>query len=256
MSISQKEHLEPCAIACFFPQLGGVMTKGGTTAAGSNSQAKLSTHMFTSATLRQQPFVPELTSLINEAYWAHYAGLIPTTFPRFNTDTQLLEEIEDGLAAVVFLDDLIVATASVKPWLEAWPWEDGTSMIVKREKREGEVLDYEFTAVAVRYGPLYLGKGYADTAMRTLHDEMVRRLAVGKKEGEREGRFWVRINEELTGDYWRRKGFHVISDMWCEKGKFGNKRRFVVSTMTKEIFGVNTEAIKETPVGETKDVVV
>lgn len=231
-----------------------------------------SVETFDAASLRTQPWLPELTNMINESFIQHAKHLIPPLGYRLDTDTQLADEIlKGGLAGVGFLEETvegvgrikkIVATATAKPWIEEWPWEEtvkqDASPSVRRKilkgdgKSEREVSQWELTAVVNRYEERYLRKGYASKVMQILEEDLIKRLGDLDSDdddmGDLDGapkmevkRVWmIRNAEELTGEYWLNRGFKTVGGMWFEKGTMGCYRRFRLNHMIKE-FGVGKQ---------------
>jgi len=200
--------------------------------------------------------------MINTSFIQHAASLLPPLGYRLDTPTQLADEIQKGgLTAVGFLEEplpsnplistqKIIATATAKPWIEEWPWEDEVKGKVRRKimkfdgadgKGEKEVLEWEMTAVVNRYEERYLGKGYASRVMEVLERDLMGRLGDLDEDdgGEVRGkRVWmIRNAEPLTGDYWLSQGFKTVGGIWFEKGTLGCYRRFRLDHMVRE-FGV------------------
>lgn len=214
---------------------------------------------FDAASLRAQSWLPELTFMINDSFIQHAKNLLPPLGSRLDTDTQLADEIlKGGLTGVGFLEEMVegvgrikkvVTTATAKPWIEEWPWEEildsGSPPCVKRKilkgdgKCERDVLQWEMTAVVNRYEERYLGKGYAAKVMKVLEADLIRRLGDleidGTPKSMIEKRVWmIRNAEELTGEYWLNRGYKTIGGMWFEKGMLGCYRRFRLNHMIKD----------------------
>ncbi|KAJ5450606.1 uncharacterized protein N7458_007055 [Penicillium daleae] len=215
------------------------------------------TELFTSTELLSQPWLPELTHMINASYTVSHTNKIKYLDDklRLRTDSELSEELgADGFTAVAFASDgtdekpQVIGTASMKPWKDDGLWNpldhDDTIHDPTTEKVNSEMEqiirhhacpgDYELAVVALPPDPRYRGKGIAGRLVRACEDEVLRRRR-HEADRERPVKVMIRVSKENAGDYWLKQGFKTVGSRRCPKGFWDSLEEFTMWAMIREL---------------------
>lgn len=218
------------------------------------SAPDLHTDLFASPELLTQPWLPDLTRMINESYLVSPTDKIEFRDDklRLRSNDQLSRELgPEGFTAVAFTIDgvdekpTIVGTASMKKWKDdgLWqPWIHNEPKLIE-EKCNGQVDhilgkdvcpgDYELAVVAIPPNPQYRGKGIASKLVKLCEEEVLR-----QHEGHGDSspiRIMIRVVKENAGDYWQRQGFTAIASQRCPKGFWDAAEEFTMWAMIREL---------------------
>jgi hypothetical protein len=179
--------------------------------------------LFTSTELLSQPWLKDLTHMINESYLVSHTDVIQFRAAkiRLKTDTRLSEELgSDGFTAVAFDKSEVVGTASMKPWKDDGLWKplDHFATDEVEEKVNDKIDqalsenalpgDYELALVALPPGPRFRGKGIAGRLVKVCEGEVLRRRGTAE-DGKSTG-IMIRVVKENTGEYWMKQGFTPV----------------------------------------------
>lgn len=161
--------------------------------------------LYTPAELLSQPWLSDLTSMVNASYRVSHISNIkfPEDKVRLSSDSQLSKEIgPDGFTAVALVDSgpdhkpEVIGTASLKKWTDDGLWrpckEDGGDVGSVVAELEDEVnqdmdhvleqhaclCDYELAVVALPPDLRYRGRGIAGHLVRACEEEVLRRHRV------------------------------------------------------------------------------
>lgn len=215
------------------------------------------TELSTSTELLSQPWLPDLTRMINASYMVSHTNKIKylENKVRLRTDSELSEELgADGFTAVAFASGntdkkvQVIGTASMKPWKDDGLWNpldhDDTSQDPTTEKLNSEMEqtlqhyacpgDYELAVVALPPDPRFRGKGIAGRLVKACEEEILRRRRDGA-DGERPVRIMIRVSKENAGDYWLKQGFRTVGSRRCPKGFWDSLEEFTMWAMIREL---------------------
>jgi GNAT superfamily N-acetyltransferase len=215
------------------------------------------TELFTSTELLSQPWLPDLTRMINASYMVSHTNKIKylENKVRLRTDSELSEELgADGFTAVAFFSGeteekvQVIGTASMKPWKDDGLWNpldhDDTKHDPMTEKVNSEMEqilqhyacpgDYELAVVALPPDPRFRGKGIAGRLVKACEEEILRRRRV-EANGERPVRIMIRVSKENAGDYWLKQGFKTVGSRKCPKGFWDSLEEFTMWAMIREL---------------------
>ncbi|KAF7717476.1 Uncharacterized protein PECH_004720 [Penicillium ucsense] len=225
--------------------------------------------LFTSQDLLAQPWLSELTKMINASYLVGHTDRIKylDNKLRLGSDSDLSSELGvSGFTAVAFARDQagekaeVIGTASMKPWKNDELWlrgereiggEDGN----KNEDRiqdeiDGEQADtatakhvllesicpgdYELAVVALPPDNRYRGKGIAGRLVKACEDELLRRRS---QEGDQSQliRVMIRVLKENAGVYWLKQGFKVVGSQRRPAGFWDALEPFTLWAMVREL---------------------
>lgn len=221
-----------------------------------DSAPTIQTALFTSAELLSQPWLSDLTQMINASYLVMHTEKIQFSDDkiRLRSDSQLTEELgPDGFTAVAFVssgsDSLeVVGTASMKQWKDDGLWsphddEDFSddSLEEKVNDRVDRIFekhvcpgDYELAVVAIPPDPRFRGKGIAGRLVKSCEDELLRRRRESGKETSA-ARIMIRVAKENSGNYWLKQGFTVVGSQKCPKGFWDSAEEFTMWAMVREL---------------------
>ncbi|KAJ5391826.1 hypothetical protein N7509_007316 [Penicillium cosmopolitanum] len=221
-----------------------------------NSAPTIQTALFTSAELRKQPWLSDLTRMINASYLVMHTEKIQFSQDKIRllSDSKLTEELgPNGFTAVAFAssgpDSLeVVGTASMKPWKDDGLWEshdyddfsDESSEEVVNDKvdqifqKHACPGDYELAVVAIPPDARFRGKGMAGRLVNVCEDELLRRRSESGK-GSVPARIMIRVAKENSGDYWLKQGFKVVGSQKCPKGFWDAAEEFTMWAMVREL---------------------
>ncbi|KAI9931924.1 hypothetical protein AWENTII_010228 [Aspergillus wentii] len=221
-----------------------------------NEDSKLpvsfTTKIFSSTELLSQPWLPQLTEVINESFFLQLPN-VRTDAIRLHSNTQLSEELgENGFTAVAFSDTHggqfpgneveIIGTASVKDWVDEGIWsrydseepENASESSPQIQEKFACDGDHEVAVVAIPPGPRYRKRGIAESLVKVCEQEILRRFH--KETGDRKtARAMVKVNKGVNGLYWSKKGFTPIGSRWCPKGTWGQLQPFTMWAMAKDL---------------------
>ncbi|KAJ5167093.1 uncharacterized protein N7482_005874 [Penicillium canariense] len=218
------------------------------------------TELFTATDLLSQPWLPDLTRMINASYLVSHTNKIAFSAEkiRLRSDSELSSELgPDGFTAVAFAssntnDKLeVIGTASMKLWKDDGLWsppdqdDHGKDSPEQRVNGEGEQIrrkhacpgDYELAVVALPPDSRYRGKGIAGRLVKLCEEEIVRRRALegDKGDGDRPVRIMIRVAKENAGNYWLKQGFQTVGSRRCPKGFWDAAEEFTMWAMLREI---------------------
>ncbi|GLI71964.1 hypothetical protein PoHVEF18_000131 [Penicillium ochrochloron] len=222
-----------------------------------DSSPIIHTGLFTSTELLSQPWLPDLTRMINASYMVSHTNKIKylENKVRLRTDSELSEELgADGFTAVAFVSGdadenvQVIGTASMKPWKDDGLWNpldhDDTSHDPMTEKLNSEMEqilqhyacpgDYELAVVALPPDPRFRGKGIAGRLVKACEEEILRRRR-HEADGERPVRIMIRVSKENAGDYWLKQGFKTVGSRKCPKGFWDSLEEFTMWAMIREL---------------------
>lgn len=219
------------------------------------SAPTICTALFTSSELLTQPWLPDLTRMINESYLVSHTNKIKFSEDkiRLRTDYELSEELgPDAFTAVAFAlngtDERpeVVGTASMKKWKDDGLWQphihDETEPVEEQvNKQVDQILekyacpgDYELAVVALLPDPRFRGKGIAGRLVKLCEEEVLRRR---KLHGDITSpvRIMIRVAKENAGDYWQKQGFTAVASQRCPKGFWDAAEEFTMWAMIREL---------------------
>ncbi|KAJ5082391.1 hypothetical protein N7532_011434 [Penicillium argentinense] len=212
--------------------------------------------LFTSTELLTQPWLSDLTRMINASYLVMHTD--KTRFSedkiRLRSDSCLTEELgPDGFTAVAFASGEpdspaeVVGTASMKLWKDDGLWrphdddfsDDSTEELVNDQVEEifrGHACpgDYELTVVAIPPNPRFRGKGIAGRLIRVCEEELIRRRKLSGKD-DTPARIMIRVAKENSGEYWLKQGFVTVGSQRCPEGFWDSAEAFTMWAMIREL---------------------
>lgn len=216
--------------------------------------------VFTQSDLLQQPFLPELREVINASY--QDPGIVPfeKMGTRLKSETQLTDELKaSGFIAIAFVENTIIGTACVKPWMsysEGGVWKppghfdqfsaeevfSGSSAVLNSIDESPNTIcegEYELTTVAIKPGPQYRGKGIAENMVTACEGELKRRMLLVNNTGVPTGvprmKIMLKGVREIKGPYWLRKGFRIVGEQYCPPLTWDFDKAFVLWAMEREL---------------------
>ncbi|KAF4771551.1 hypothetical protein N7455_007852 [Penicillium solitum] len=212
---------------------------------------------FTQGDLLKQPFLPELRDIINVSYYDTADTSFVKSGPRLMSDTQLAEELgETGFIAIVFAENAIIGTASLKvcsPDSEEPPWKlpghfeqfsadeifSGSSTVLDSLHDESQnthcEAGFELVAVAITPDPRYRRKGIGESLAKTCEDELKRRMSLAECTGLSRSCMTLRSVREVRGAYWLKRGFRVVGEQYCPPLTWGYSKGFVLWNMERDL---------------------
>lgn len=211
------------------------------------------TALFTSSELLTQPWLPDLTRMINESYLVSHTEKIKFSNNRIRlrSDFELSEELGvDGFTVVAFASNGIdqkvevIGTASMKQWKDDGLWrpynhDDPDPMEEKANDDVGHMLqkhacpgDFELAVVALVPGPRFRGKGIAGRLVKVCEEEVSRRKNVAGEVAS-PVRIMIRVAKKNAGDYWQKQGFTPVGSQTCPKGFWGAAEEFTMWAMIR-----------------------
>jgi GNAT superfamily N-acetyltransferase len=222
-----------------------------------DSDPAIHTELFTSTELLSQPWLPDLTRMINASYMVSHTTKIKyrDNKVRLRTDSELSEELGvDGFTAVAFASSgtdekaQVIGTASMKPWKDDGLWDpldhDDNKHDPTTERLNSEMEqivrdhacpgDYELAVVALPPDPRYRGKGIAGRLVKACEDEILRRRRQ-EADYERPVRVMIRVSKENAGDYWLKQGFKTVGSRRCPQGFWDSLEEFTMWAMIREL---------------------
>ncbi|KAL9118022.1 MAG: hypothetical protein Q9187_005434, partial [Circinaria calcarea] len=235
----------------------------------------LTTRLYTPDSLRASPILPDLTSMINDAFAQTHLAIIPAGGPlRFSTPTHLVDSLQGTGFLFVTSDaannDLIIAVAEAKPWRGSTAdgargkvTQNGT--VPNGEKLvSSEAAAWEITAVAVRQEAPYQSRGLARALLSLIDAEIIRRVSSKTDRTScvnslhsplphshshslaadgplQRIRLVIRTLQAVNGAYWVRQGYIPVSEGRVTRGLFGNTEEVVSVTMERWIEGEGGE---------------
>jgi hypothetical protein len=218
--------------------------------------------LYTSTELLSQPWLSDLTSMVNSSYCVSHTRKIKfrTDKTRLFSDSQLSKEIgPDGFTAVALVDNgpdqkpRVIGTASLKKWTDDGLWrpyiENGhdvdpvtvtpedeanqeTDHVLKQHACPG---DYEIAVVALPPDPRYRGRGLAGHLVRACEEEILRRHRVEGRDLSSPLRMMILVAKEDTGAYWLKQGFTVVGNKKCAIGVWSALEEFNMWAMIREL---------------------
>lgn len=219
-----------------------------------DSAPTIQTALFTSAELLSQPWLSDLTRMINASYLVMHTEKIQFSHDKIRllSNSELTEELgPDGFTAVAFAssgpDSLeVVGTASMKPWKDDGLWEphrdddfsdDSSEEVIN--KKTDQIFhacsgDYELAVVAIPPDARFRGKGMAGRLVKVCEDELLRRRSESGN-GNVPARIMIRVVKENAGDYWLKQGFRVVGSQKRPKGFWDAAEGFTMSAMVREL---------------------
>lgn len=94
--------------------------------------------------------------------------------------------------------------------------------------------DFEFFAVSSLNAPGYRKKGFVKKCIRALEENLLEGLSTETQDIR--VWLWVRVVEEINGEYWRRRGFCQCGvSIRAPKGKWHASKDFTLTKMKKLI---------------------
>ncbi|KAJ5126831.1 hypothetical protein N7448_007610 [Penicillium atrosanguineum] len=179
--------------------------------------------LFTSTELLAQPWLRDLTRMINDSYLVSHTDIVQFDAGkiRLKTDTRLSEELgSDGFTAVAFENSEVIGTASMKPWKDDGLWkpfdhfatddvEEQINDKIDQTLNENALPgDYELALVALPPGPRFRGRGIAGRLVKACEEEVLRRRKATEDSGS--VGIMIRVVKENVGNYWLKQGFTPI----------------------------------------------
>ncbi|KAI9733131.1 MAG: hypothetical protein M1834_003678 [Cirrosporium novae-zelandiae] len=215
--------------------------------------------IFTPSQLRNSSYLPELMTLMNNAFGYAFRDLFPPP-PRgryrFSHPSQIVDAVgEYGRCCVLFMLDqdqkTPVAITALKPYKEdpsprgPSPGGSQSNVAVERPEKpeletqcsiqgnmEEATTDWEIACVAVKDDPRFRKKGLAIRCIEELERDLSQRLAkTGDYPNDKENGVtakltsWIRCHE-LIEPYWAKRGFQQVKEKMMPIGFWGNIRPF------------------------------
>ncbi|KIW99901.1 uncharacterized protein Z518_10829 [Rhinocladiella mackenziei CBS 650.93] len=169
----------------------------------------------------EHTLLTSLLDMINEAYKEREEEGSISRFP--DSNAMLAELGDDGLYAVVQdpgKGNIPVAVVGITRWKRDNNWADTS----------GDCYDWEISPAASRNEPPYRRQGLVDRCLTALSNTLLERSS-GK-----EVRLWMKVVENLLGEYWKKKGFEQVGPQWIiPKGKWHKDLEFILIDMCKKI---------------------
>ncbi|GAD99841.1 hypothetical protein ARB_07364 [Paecilomyces variotii No. 5] len=224
--------------------------------------------------LAQQPWLADLTRMINDSFAKPATTDIKFSADRLHTNTQLIEELGEKASTVVAFDEssslstggltegetptnYIVGTASIKDWVDDGLWLpvppqalSSSSSLPLGDTGAPFICpgDLEISIVAVRPGVEYRKRGIAEKLVRECEQEAIRRMKQDvqshQNQEQRDGgplriRLMVKVVKEMNGPYWLNRGFEIIGQRFCPTGMWGANIDFTLWAMVKVLIVQN-----------------
>ncbi|KAJ5301296.1 hypothetical protein PENANT_c023G00115 [Penicillium antarcticum] len=220
--------------------------------------------LYTSTELLSQPWLSDLTSMVNASYRVSHTSNIkfPTDKTRLLSDSQLSKEIgPDGFTAVALADSgpyqkpEVIGTASLKKWKDDGLWtpfkeheEEVDPVVAELEDEANQEMDrmlaqhacpgdYEIAVVALPPDSRYRGRGIAGHLVRACEEEVLRRHRVENRDPSSPVRMMILVAKEDTGAYWLKQGFKVLGSRKCAVGVWSALEEFTMWAMIRELLG-------------------
>ncbi|CAG8136067.1 unnamed protein product [Penicillium nalgiovense] len=217
--------------------------------------------VYASSDLLNQPWISDLTHMVNASYRVTLTVKIKftTTRTRLHADPDLPKELgADGFTAVALVGDgkdqkiEVIGTASMKKWKDDGLWmpttRDGhdTHPIGNEDAANNGSVDqmlgrhvcpgdYELAVVALPPDPKYRGRGIAGHLVKACEEEILRRHQLNGKDLSSPLRIMIRVAKEDTGSYWLKQGFTVVGSQKCPAGFWGSLEEFTMWAMMREL---------------------
>ncbi|CAL5871670.1 uncharacterized protein PFLUO_LOCUS5923 [Penicillium psychrofluorescens] len=212
------------------------------------------TALVTSSELLTQPWLSDLTRMVNASYMVNYTNVIKFSpkKKRLQTDSTLAEELgEGGFTVVAFISngpdqpDEVIGTASMKKWKDDGEWkphDEPMSTTDRVDQDLNQILqkhvclgDYELSTVALPPDPRIRGKGIAGHLVRLCEEEILRRQRASEKTSQSPVRIMIRTVKENNSAYWMKQGFTAVGSRTCPEGFWDAAEPFTMWAMIREL---------------------
>jgi GNAT superfamily N-acetyltransferase len=195
----------------------------------------------TSRILHSSGFVPQLYSLINNAFTVSHdrSGIMPGSVRRLQSEAQLINELS-GPSTFSYLitctsTNTIIGTASAKRYLSKVSEAQVAKSIVGTFTRVGpskeNAFEWELATMAV--DPLFQRQGVAELLMGMVEGEIKRRFRSEGRKGEGAPKMLLTTIKEVNGKFYAGKGYAEDYETWHGPGRLGSKSGFAVVHMSK-----------------------
>ncbi|KAK8165491.1 hypothetical protein IWX90DRAFT_165588 [Phyllosticta citrichinensis] len=158
-------------------------------------------------------FLAELLDLVNRSYSHPPKGQAKTEGFRFDDAAEMLARLGSGTCAVLFIEGVPVATASLIPW-------KGDSM---------DTDDFELSTVACP--PEWRQNGLAEASCAAVEEVVVAQRSANPD--SKNVRLWLLCGETRAAPYWKRKGFVETERRIVPAGTWGMAHDFAILTMCR-----------------------